>query len=511
MKRINYSTLNIIANILSLIVSFIISFFLTPYITKHAGIEAYGLIGLANNFTSYITILTAAFNTMASRFIIIELHKDHSQKANKYFSSVLGANTIIAFITVIIGIILSLNIEKVINVSEGLVHDATVTFLLVFINFAISLIFSVFGIVYYYKNKLFVGAFNNMVGEFIRVAAIILIFTLIGVKIQYSILTLIISSIFINAFSYFYTQKNIPQLKISFKFFEIKKILEIVAAGIWNSITKLSQILLNGLDLIIVNLFINGTVMGVVSLGKHFSSILISVISSVSDTFLPKFLKAYATDEKELHKEFFKSTKILGYFSCMLFSLFFIFCQDFFKLWVPEQDSVFLSRIAFLSLLSIIISGPVYSMFSIYTVINKVRPQAIATLVMAVLSTGTVFFLLKFTNLGVYAIVGTSTVYGVLKNLTYNMYCLKKYVHLSIKKCYIIIIKNLLTMASLIFINTVLKSLFVINSFSKLIIAGMASFVLCNLIYFIIAINTNDKKAILSFVKTKFFLKKRED
>ena len=508
--KINNSSLNIFANLLSLIISFVISFFLTPYITKHAGIEAYGLVGLAHNFTSYIAILTTAVNSMASRFIILELHKNRITEANKYFSSILGANTIIAFITITIGIILSLNIEQIINVSNALVHDATITFLLVFISFALSLIFSIFSVVYYYKNLLYVGAFVNIIGEFIRTTAIFVIFTLIGVKIQYSIAAMIFSSIFINSFNIFFTKKNISELKISFKLFEFKKILEILSAGIWNSITKLSQVLLNGLDLIIVNLFINGTIMGIVSLGKQFSSILISVISSVSDTFLPKFLKAYAKDEKELHKEFFKSTKILGYFSCMILSIFFIYCQDFFKLWVPEQDSAFLSCIAFLSLLPIIISGPIYSMFSIYTVINKVRPQAVATLIMSVLSTATVFLLLKFTKLGVYAIVGTSSVYGVLKNLTYNMYCLKRYVHLSIKKCYFIILKNLVIMAILIFANTVLKNRFEITSFPKLILMCIISFLFCNIIYFTIATSIQDKKNVLNYCKSKFFLNKRE-
>lgn len=495
----NITTLNIFANIFSLAASFIISFFLTPYITENVGIEAYGLIGLANNFTSYITILTAALNSMASRFIIIELHKNNTGEANRYFNSVLIANTIFALLTTLIGIFVSLNISNIINVSSSLVHDATITFLLVFLNFSISLPLSVFGVVYYFNNKLYVGAFNNIIAEIIRVAAIIVFFSLIGVKIQYTIFALLISSLFSYGFSVFYTKKNIPNLKISFHLFEIKKIIIMITSGIWNSISKLSQVLLNGLDLIITNLFIDGTTMGIVSLGKTFSAILISIISSISDTFLPKFLKAFASDKKELHKEFFKSTKILSYFSCIILSLFLIYCQDFFRIWVPDQDANFLSHIAFLSLLSIIISGPVYSMFSLYTVINKVKPQALATLIMSAMSTATVFVLLKFTNLGVYAIVGTSSIYGAIKNLTYNMYYLKKYAFLDIKKCYYIIFKNLLTMTIIIAINTFLKTKFIITNFSHLFIGLMLSFILSSLVYFLIMLDLNEKKHLYSY------------
>lgn len=88
--------LNMFANVLSFVVSLVISFFLTPYITSSVGTEAYGLVGLANSFVNYIQVITAALNSMASRFIIIELHKKKSEEANKYFSSVLMANTFFA-------------------------------------------------------------------------------------------------------------------------------------------------------------------------------------------------------------------------------------------------------------------------------------------------------------------------------------------------------------------------------------------------------------------------------
>ena len=44
--------INMASNFLSLAVSFGISFFLSPYIVKTVGVEAYGFVGLANNFIS---------------------------------------------------------------------------------------------------------------------------------------------------------------------------------------------------------------------------------------------------------------------------------------------------------------------------------------------------------------------------------------------------------------------------------------------------------------------------
>ena len=123
-----------VANILSFGVSMVISFFLTPYITKNVGIEAYGLVGLANSFINYVNVITAALNSMASRFIIVELHKGNSKKANEYFSSALLANTVFAIIILIPAIWLISNLN-ILHISDFLLRDARITFSLFYNRF----------------------------------------------------------------------------------------------------------------------------------------------------------------------------------------------------------------------------------------------------------------------------------------------------------------------------------------------------------------------------------------
>lgn len=502
-ESINPTVLNISVNLISFILTFGISFYVTPYITKNVGMEAYGLVGLANNFTSYITIVTAALNSMASRFIIFQLHKNNTEEANSYFNSALFSNIIFASFSMLGCVLLIPNLDKVLNISAELVQDAKMTFFLVFLNFSLSMVFSVFSVGYYATNKLYVGAFRTIQSDVIRIILLILTFNFIGVKIQYTVVATLLSSLFSSIHAVRFSKKNIGNLKISKCCFKLKAILEMVKGGIWNSISKLSQVLLNGLDLIITNLFIGGSILGNVSVAKTFSGIIITLIGSVSDTFLPKFLKAYAKDEESLAEEFFKSTKILSFFSCILISLFVSYCGEFFQCWLPGEDWRLLKGLSVVSLVSVAISGPVYSMFSIYTVVNKVKPQALSTLVMSVLSTATVFFLLKFTDLGVYAIVGTSAVYGAIKNLTYNMYCLKKYICLDVKRCYTIIIRNMLTMGIIVFCNNWVKQLFEINSFTTLIANGILGGCMACVIFFLFGTSFVDKKHMVTSVFRK--------
>lgn len=502
-NAINPTVINILTNLTSFVITFGISFYITPYVTKNVGMEAYGLIGLANNFTSYITIATAALNSMASRFIILQFHKNNENEARNYFNSALFANIIFASISMMGCAVFVPMIDKVLNISSGLVSDAKVTFFLVFLNFALSLCFSVFSVGYYATNKLYIGAWRTIQSDIVRVILLVLIFNFIGVKIQYTVAATLVSSLIASLYAIWFTKKNMNGLVISVRFFKLKYILEMVKGGIWNSISKLSQVLLNGLDLVITNLFIGGSILGNVSVAKTFSGIIISVIASVSDVFLPKFLKAYAKTKEALFEEFFKSTRILSFFSCLVISLFIVYCADFYKIWLPGEDWALLRNLSTISLVSIAISGPLYSMFSIYTVVNKVRPQAMSTLIMSIISTATVFILLKTTNLGVYAIVCTSAVYGAIKNMTYNMYCLRKYIGLDIRKCYFIVARNTLTMVLIIIASYWFKKIITINNFATLICNGLFGACIACIIYFIFGIGFKDKKCLFNYFYKK--------
>ena len=66
--------LNFAAQMAVLGSQFVISFVLTPIVLAKLGDEAYGFVGLVNNFVSYVSIVTGALNSMASRFITVSYH-----------------------------------------------------------------------------------------------------------------------------------------------------------------------------------------------------------------------------------------------------------------------------------------------------------------------------------------------------------------------------------------------------------------------------------------------------
>lgn len=140
MNRNKQITINLVASILAFIINIGISFFLTPYITENIGVEAYGFVSLGTEFVNYASLVTIALNSMAGRFITIEIHKGNWEGANKYFNSVLLSNCIVAGVILFPSILVVAFLDRIIDIPVEIILDVKILFALLFTNYIISII-----------------------------------------------------------------------------------------------------------------------------------------------------------------------------------------------------------------------------------------------------------------------------------------------------------------------------------------------------------------------------------
>lgn len=492
-----------IANTCSFVFATAISFFLTPYITKNVGIEAYGLVGLANSIISYVTLFTAALNSMASRFIIIEIHRNEFRKANEYFSSVLIANTIIALLLTIPSIWLIFNLD-LINVSRSLIFDAQITFSIIIISFFFSLIGSFFGVVLYAKNILYKGSFRTMESNIIRIILILLLFSYLDTRIFYVALATFIANIYPILWNVRYTRRLLPELKVSVSSFSFRSIKELVSSGIWNSVTKLSHILLDGLDLILCNTFIGGVMTGNVAVAKTLPGLFIALIAVLSDSFFPQFLEYYSKKMKDaLLTSINQSVNILSSISGICLSILIIFSEDFYRLWLPEQDAHLLSILTTLSLGTILISCCIYSLYSVFALTNKVRTNSMVMVASGILSITITFICLKTTDWGVYAIVGVSSAVGILRNLCFTPIYAAKCLGLPLGYFYRRIILNLLNVALMLIVASIFRHFLPVATWLHFLINFLLVAIIGALISWFMVFSASQRKALTEKIMHK--------
>lgn len=366
--------INLLAQLFAFIVAFIINFFLAPFVIEKLGAEAYGYIGLANNFVSYTTLITIALNSMASRFITISFHQGDITAAKKYFSSVYYANLFLAIIIAIVATLVVLSLNFIINIPPELVWDVKILFGLTFANSIIALVSNIYLVATFIKNRLDLSSLRNIIANILRFVCIITPFLFFDPHLWYYGVSALVATTFIALTNKMLTKRLLPNFKVERILYDIKLVKELISSGIWNLITNLSQLLATGIDLLIANIFISSLAMGILSISKAVPIIILSLCSSVATVFAPKLTEFYAKGGiRALEGELFNTIRIMSIFSALPLVVFLILGQDFFNLWIPTQDSHILYIISSIAVVSLLVSMPQESLWNIFTITNKVK------------------------------------------------------------------------------------------------------------------------------------------
>ena len=421
---------NMLASILTFLVSLGISFFFTPYLTDTVGEEAYGFVSLGNNFINYITIITVALNSVAGRFITIEYHKGKKEEASKYFSSVLAANVIMSAAILVVAIPVIGFLERIINISPELVVSVKYLFSFILANFIITIIGTVFTVATFITNTLYLSSIANIVTALLRVLLLGILYGTLPPNVAYIGLATCICTFVGLVMNLYYTKRLIPDISISKGYVSFGKVKELFAAGMWNSITKLAQVLSDGLDLLITNLWISPYLMGVLSIAQQIPMYMGTLVSMITNLFNPNATMYYAKGDKDaVVRELKTSMKLCSFFSNIIFCGVLVFGKHFYQLWVPNQEYELIYVLAVVSMISVVVSGVTTSLNNVFLITNKLKVNSLFWMGISVLNVILVFALLNTTSLGIYAVAGVSKVTGAVANLTfipiYASMCLK--------------------------------------------------------------------------------------
>lgn len=513
-KIVTSSTSNFVGNLLGFLVTYSISFFLSPYIVGMLGESAYGFVSLATSFTNYITLATVALNSLASRFISIAIFNNENDKAQKYYSSVMIANIILSLIFVIPCTIFITKLENFIEIPIGLIIDVKILFAVIFLGFFISLISSLFSVAVFVENKLYLTAIHNTEAAVLRLILTVAMFIFLPIHVFYIGIITLITNLYIIFWQYYYKRKYIPQLKVRIKKFEFNKIIELIKAGIWNLISQLSGLLNTGLDLLLANKFISPSSMGVLSIASTLPSMIQAVLGSVSSAFTPNLTKYYAHEKyDEMVSELEKSIRMMNLVLIVPMAGITVFGGSFYALWQPTQNPQVLQTLSVLKILCLTFTGGMAAVHEIFVITNKLKPQAIATLVSGILNVIIVYFFLSKTNTGIYAIAGISSVIAILRNIIftfpYAAKCIKQKWYVFYKMSFV----SFGTFILLCAVYYIIEKIIILDSWIKFIFVCIPSGLLGLAIVFFIMLKKSERKIMITKVINKFsgkFIKTRD-
>lgn len=284
MKNKRATLINIFAALITLGVQMFISFWLSPFVVGKLGEEAYGFINLANNFVSYASLVSVAINSMACRYISVEYNSGNKEKAKSYFCSVFIANCFLYGLILIISISFVYKLEYIVNITAALVFQVKLTFLLSFVNMGTSLIGTVYTAAAFTTGKMHYNSIVQIVSNVIKSILIYTLFSFLPAKVYYLSLATLIAGIVTLWGNYKVTKKLFVDFDIDRNYFDFNKLKVLLKSGFWVLISNISNLLLNGLDLLFSNWFISIDKVRIYSV-----VLLVSSIISIATTLI--FLK----------------------------------------------------------------------------------------------------------------------------------------------------------------------------------------------------------------------------
>lgn len=414
--------INMFFSIVSFVVSLGISFFVTPYITSRFGSEAYGFVKLADDFTRYATLFSVALNSMASRFLILQRERGNLEAAKKYFSSITLANIIVSLFMAIPSMVCVIYLDDFLNVPPDLVSEVKLTFAITFSYFLLNFLFTTYGNCYYLTNKLDLSAIRESIVTILRAAVILALFAIATPRISYLALAGLIVVAFTVVYNLYYTRKLTPEFRFRFADFEWKKLMEVLSAGIWNSIIRLSNILASGLDLLLTNMMIGSQMMGYLSLAKTIPMLVANFSDTIAQVFVPNLMTLYArNDLVEMKKATKMAVKVMCLFVSIPNAILITMGTSFFGLWLPGEPAELINLLAVLTIITTCVTGPAQPLYTIFVITNKVRQDTIVSSIRGFASVLATYVCLRTTDWGVYAVVGVGLISTLIITLAYHI------------------------------------------------------------------------------------------
>ena len=411
-------------------ISYVINFLLTPYITDNVGIEAYGFVSIAKTAVSYAEIVTVALTTFVVRYISISYHKGDMQETREYYSSSVFGCLLISGTIFVIALPIIYKLEHLLNIPASLVPSVKLLFIIVFLNFILTTIITPLSVASYIKDRLDIAGIINILSYLCDAAVLIIMFLNFEPAIWFVGIGSLTASVIKVLGNLILKNKLTPQLHFQKAAASLKKVLQMTSNGIWQSINSMGNVLNSGLDLIVSNLMLSGVQTGQISVTKTIVTMFSMLYQVVFKPFQPQMIKSYATGDMDLFmKDVAKAMKICGYFSNIAFAGFVALGPLYYKLWLPSQDTDLLYLLTVLNICTSVTEGIAHPMYYISTLALKKRMPCIITVLGGVANTTGMYFLLKYTKLGPYAIVLTTAVIMTLINLIftpiYAGYCIK--------------------------------------------------------------------------------------
>ncbi len=488
----------------ALIVNTLITLILVPVVTDKLGSDAYGFVTLGKNIAQYAAMITAVLNSFAARYIVIAYHRENYKEANTFFTSTVLGDLILGtglFAVSLVGVYF---LDRILVIPSQLVADVKMLFLFVFLNFWIVTVSTAFAASAHIKNCLHMVGRCKTIGYVCEALVLAICFHFFPAHVYYVGLGLAVASFVLATANLWICRHYTPKLRVRREDFSLSAIGRLVLDGVWTSLNSLGDALNSGLDLLICNWMLTTVAMGQLAISKTFYSMFSSMFLLVGQAFEPLYLKSFAKgDKKALLGEFRVAMKVSGGLSNVVFAGFLALGMSFYRLWIPGEDISLIYALTVINNMITIPGGSMQPLYYIYTLTLKKKLPTIITICGGMLNVAGMYVLIRYTGLGIYAVVWTTVIVMMGINFVTNPLYMAHVLDMPWWTFYPSILKNLFSCAVLCAVFKLMSLLYVPDTWLTLIVSALVLMVIGFVLHVLIVCSKDDRMLLRSKIKER--------
>lgn len=418
---------NTIYYISSQFFGFTLPLILTPIIISKIGTVEFGIYAILMGFVGAFGVLDLGVSASFIKYITEYRIKNEGEKLNKFISTGLLFYIIFSLIIIVISYFFAVNFLELFNISNDLLIVAVFSFKLSLVTFFFSNITTIFTCILFSTQNIqktsVIGVFFHILNFVTVIYLLELNYGLVGlfyVQIGFSF------SVFL--LNYIVSRKSLPQVKISFRYFDIFTMKEMFRFGTQMQVSRIALLLSEKFDEFLLGAFTSLTnvtyfnsASKVVKASRFFPLQIIPQLGTVSAVLHTK------AEEKKLKELFESFTKFLLIFSLPLLSFLFIYSDAIIFLWLGkgfETSAYILKILAVGQIAYIVFSIPGNAILPSIGMPKYIMHEGLITLIINVILTFTLvkYYGINGAAIGTTAAITLSSAYLFRKTLTAMKY-----------------------------------------------------------------------------------------
>ena len=317
--------------------------FFPPLMIMIYGLESFGVWVFLTAIPSMLSILNFDLNAAAKTEMSIYFNQNNNKKVNEVFNNAIILTVIFVVILAIIGFLIVISYDFNLNILKNLDSDELKFILIcVFLTFYLNIFNSIFKTGITFWGRLDLGTYLEIYFDLFT-KLFIIIMGIIFNKLLFAFIALLGANILkVIIFYFFYLKYNKCLTLFSFKLVSKKKIFRLIKLSIPYYFESVSNIFKHSFQIIILGIFFNAQIVGMVSTLKTlFYFLPIRAWGVFSKVLFYEFTKLY-TEKKfdKLKYIYFNFLKLGTIFLIIFLSTSLLFGEYIYTLWLNNSYSL---------------------------------------------------------------------------------------------------------------------------------------------------------------------------